>query len=512
MSEEHKKLFLQWMVPTLGLVVLVIIMFFNFFIRTRMNEVAAFEAEIIRITGEYAKEIYDDVNIMERMGEVLADVIANSSELSRAWIETAETVLVTDTPADEVMYYDGKEFCFTHDGRRLRLSEYSYAAAVIRAVSTKYIYLKEDGNGGREVILVVIPIGNNTGKRLMMFYPLEKLGTFLNMNTEFDSQTFTALMNLDGSILLRGEKGSKFLANGNMWYNLDQEKYQTDITRVRVQITNGNSGLMTAAVEDEKRTLVYVPVGFNEWFLMAGINQSYVEETENQYWYRTSLMLYELLAVVAVFLIGFFVINLVARKRAKEKDKLLQEKADTDLLTGLTNKLATERKIKEYISKYPDSLAMLFVLDIDNFKKINDTMGHAFGDEVLRSLGSQIGAVFRLTDIIGRTGGDEFMIFLKFLKTDEDTLKEAQKLVSFFKDFVAGEYVKYSATASIGAAVFPAHGKDFESLYKAADKALYKAKKRGKNQLAFYDDRDRPGQEEEYIPDDVLLNSRGNDR
>lgn len=512
MSEEHKKLFLQWTVPTLGLAVLVVVMLFSFFVRTRMRDVAEFEAEVIRITMEYAEEIHNDMNTMQKTGEVIADIMANTSPKDYAWIEAAVKVLAENTPAEEVMFYDGNEFCLLHDGSRLRLSEYSYAAAVIRSANVNHIYLKEDGNGSREVILVVIPVGNDTGQRIMMYYPMERLQAFLNMNSEFDSQTFTALMNVEGSIFLRGEKGSKFLANGNVWFNLDQEKYRNDIVRAKVQVTNGNSGLIRAAAGDEERMLVYAPVGFNEWFLMAGINQGYVDQMENRYWRQTSIMFYELLAAVVVFLIAFFILNIVAKKRMEEKDKLLREKADTDLLTGLTNKLATERKIKEYISEYPDRLAMLFVLDIDNFKKINDTMGHAFGDEVLRSLGSQIGAVFRVTDIIGRTGGDEFMIFLKFLKTEENTLKEAQKLVDFFKGFVAGEYVKYSATASIGAAVFPAHGKDFETLYKSADKALYKAKKRGKNQLAFYDDRDRPGQEEEYIPDDVLLNSRGDDR
>ena len=64
--------------------------------------------------------------------------------------------------------------------------------------------------------------------------------------------------------------------------------------------------------------------------------------------------------------------------------------------------------------------------------------------------------------------------------------KEAKKLCDFFKDFQVGEYVKYAATASIGAAVFPKDGNDFESMYKAADSALYTAKKRGKSQLAFY--------------------------
>jgi diguanylate cyclase (GGDEF)-like protein len=130
----------------------------------------------------------------------------------------------------------------------------------------------------------------------------------------------------------------------------------------------------------------------------------------------------------------------------------------------------------------------MFVLDIDNFKKINDTMGHAFGDEVLRSLGQQITPIFRASDIIGRIGGDELIILLKNINNDDVLLKEATKVARFFHEFKAGEYVKYSATASIGAAIFPRDGKDFEAMYKAADQALYMAKKRGKNQLAFYHD------------------------
>ena len=166
----------------------------------------------------------------------------------------------------------------------------------------------------------------------------------------------------------------------------------------------------------------------------------------------------------------------------------MEDKADTDLLTGLNNKLATERKIKDYMAQNPKTQSMMFLLDIDNFKKINDTMGHAFGDEVLRSLGQQIGANFRATDIIGRIGGDEFMIFLKGIEDETVIRKEAKKIENFFKGFQAGEYVKYAATASIGAAIFPHDGADFETLYKAADQGLYKAKKRGKNQLAFYKD------------------------
>lgn len=132
---------------------------------------------------------------------------------------------------------------------------------------------------------------------------------------------------------------------------------------------------------------------------------------------------------------------------------------------------------------------MMFLLDVDNFKTVNDTMGHAFGDEVLSTLGEEISSIFRASDIIGRVGGDEFMIFLKAVATPEVVRKEARKVEGFFQNFHVGEQAKYAVHASIGVAVFPHEGVDFETLYKAADQGLYKAKRRGKNQLAFYDDK-----------------------
>ena len=159
---------------------------------------------------------------------------------------------------------------------------------------------------------------------------------------------------------------------------------------------------------------------------------------------------------------------------------------DTDLLTGLNNKMATERKIQEYIEQNPDKQCLFFLFDIDNFKKINDTLGHAFGDEVLRSLGQQLSNEFRVTDIIGRTGGDEFILFLKDIKDDEILEKEATRFANFFHSFQAGEYVKYSATSSIGATVYPRDAKDYHGLYTTADTALYEAKRQGKNRMVFY--------------------------
>lgn len=496
MKEEHSRFFVQWLVPAVCMVAIIIIMFFNFFTRTKMEAIESVEDEMTEVVDRYAAKINNELSKMQVVGEVAARSIYADGEIDSAVVRRVATSVITYTPAYEVIYYTGDGKGINHLGREIDVSKRVQFMKVSRASEVTYQYVQTDGE--KEEILdslqIVIPVSGNERHKLVIYYPMENIKSFIRMNGEFDAEAFFALVDIEGKILKSGDEESEFLKNGNVWENLPSE-YRNSIVKVKVQIMNRSNGCLKAEIGEEGRSLVYSPIGINDWAVVAGVNQEYVEEKEMRMWKSTSRMLYQLIGVIFFFLAIFIIINVFTRRKTEERDRLLQEKADTDLLTGLSNKLATERKIKEYMQKYPDSLAMMFVLDIDNFKKINDTMGHAFGDEVLRCLGKQVSSVFRVTDIVGRSGGDEFTIFLKFLKDDSNTLKEAQKLVNFFKDFVAGEYVKYSATASIGAAVFPAHGADFETLYKSADKALYKAKLRGKNQLAFFDDRDRGGLE-----------------
>lgn len=285
-----------------------------------------------------------------------------------------------------------------------------------------------------------------------------------------------------------GSSTNGCLQGGNLYTALEPEN-ENNARVLRNRIGNGSRGNLDMQTGRQSHVVTFVPLGDNRWDMVLGVSTAYVERQAGYLRSTTKNMVIALLIVIGVFFCVVMVINIVGKIRSNEKKRELEDKADTDLLTGLSNKLATERKIKDYMTKHPNTQSMMFLFDIDNFKKINDTMGHAFGDEVLRSLGIQIGAIFRASDIVGRVGGDEFMVFLKDISNDEDIMKEAGKVETFFKSFQAGEYVKYKATASIGVAIFPQEGEDFETLYKAADQGLYKAKKRGKNQLAFYHDR-----------------------
>jgi diguanylate cyclase (GGDEF)-like protein len=122
------------------------------------------------------------------------------------------------------------------------------------------------------------------------------------------------------------------------------------------------------------------------------------------------------------------------------------------------------------------------MLDLDGFKKVNDTWGHAAGDYVLKQVGSRARACVRASDTIGRLGGDEFLAILP-----ETSLEGAQGVAEKLREALRVPYDVPKATATLGAsiglAIFPQHGTDADDLQRAADAALYRSKREGKNRI-----------------------------
>lgn len=163
----------------------------------------------------------------------------------------------------------------------------------------------------------------------------------------------------------------------------------------------------------------------------------------------------------------------------KNRQKHLLEKAETDALTGLYNKAATKALIHEYLEKEPDKskpLAFL-LLDLDGFKGINDSFGHLFGDGVLVDIAMTIRNFFRTSDIIGRFGGDEFIIFLKDIGQIDNILKKCPQLLANIRRSYKYQDDLLKLSASIGVVFSENHNLSFEDLFHKADLALYAAKK-----------------------------------
>lgn len=160
-----------------------------------------------------------------------------------------------------------------------------------------------------------------------------------------------------------------------------------------------------------------------------------------------------------------------------EREEELLEKSSIDGLTGLLNKTASEQQIREKIKTGRPGI--LLMMDIDNFKQINDRYGHASGDEALSAVGAVLRKIFRSSDVIGRIGGDEFLIYMADTDSNVTGVRRASDVLGELKSYSAQHQIRISS--SIGIAVNPLHGNTFEELFEAADHAMYHAKQLGKN-------------------------------
>ena len=396
--------------------------------------------------------------------------------------------IVTKTDVSHIYFCRGNELICDETGAKpeiFKLNPYSTCTNVYATVRRRDDKLYHD-----DMLLVVLPYKNED--YVISITYLKDLGEKL-MGSPYDEVAFLAITDKQGRLVGNFDKykdtDSRYLKSANLAKCIQNGSDPDDYVPFNARFTNGLGTSIEVEYEGDVRTIATAPLSYDGMHLIYGVRQAYIDKVSSKYFSVIKTTAVKIGIVIVVFIIFVVSISVFFSLRSRERGRELEDKADTDLLTELYNKSATERKIKEYIDNNPDSRAMMFILDIDNFKKINDTMGHAFGDTLLKTLGKEIKTEFRMTDIIGRTGGDEFMVFLKDVTDDLIVEREANRITKFFHDFKAGgDYVKYSASASIGAAIYPDDAKSFKDLYMAADQALYKAKKRGKNQLAFYNE------------------------
>jgi len=167
----------------------------------------------------------------------------------------------------------------------------------------------------------------------------------------------------------------------------------------------------------------------------------------------------------------------------KKAEETITYMAYHDALTGLPNRLLFNDRLNvalERARRNKHKLAVM-MLDLDNFKEINDTLGHEVGDQLLQGVGNRLRGRLRKGDTVARMGGDEFMLLLPEIKQQEDALIVARKIIdSFLRPFFI-DSKELRVTASLGVAIYPDDGEDFDTLKRKADLSMYAAKETGKN-------------------------------
>lgn len=162
-----------------------------------------------------------------------------------------------------------------------------------------------------------------------------------------------------------------------------------------------------------------------------------------------------------------------------------KEWANRDGLTGLYNRIYFEKAVRERLNSSSDCSGALIFIDVDDFKKLNDALGHLAGDDILRSTARRILSVFRHSDVVARYGGDEFVVFVSNMSREALESRLDQLCAMFHNPYHKGE-IRYEVMGSIGAALCPEDGNDYDTLLAHADAALYEAKRHGKNQYRLY--------------------------
>lgn len=202
----------------------------------------------------------------------------------------------------------------------------------------------------------------------------------------------------------------------------------------------------------------------------------------------TALAVFFIIIFAAAILLGVSYLLMLEWHAAKRKVPQYDE------LTGLYSRGTMELHITHCLNRLQKTELRgqvrdaFLILDLDGFKQINDTYGHPSGDQLLAGIAKLLLHNTRNSDLVGRMGGDEFILYMARVQSREHILKKADQLIRLIQESTTANPDWGTVTASIGIALVPAHGATFDDLYSKADTALYEAKENGKNQYAIYQD------------------------
>lgn len=313
---------------------------------------------------------------------------------------------------------------------------------------------------------------------LLSAYNVSNFSLLLDNNLIGESAEL-GIVNNQGYVI-SGRTGADYMIN--IFDAMKDIKFlKSSMKEMQADFKNGKPGISMYSVRGVKRYCSYMPIEENDWYFIMTVRESVLRRklaNFEQYGFQLTVKL------VIIMVCVFFVIiaNWLAEQRRTRK--VLEDAARMDGLTGIYNRKAIEENIEGSIySAGKNSSAALLVIDIDDFKKVNDQKGHLFGDYVLQECANRLKENFGSDGLIGRIGGDEFVVFL-YDGTDMEKIEERiNNLICNF-NVLTDEGERQKVFISVGIAHVGEEADSFRKLYKKADDALYRAKQSGKAKLS----------------------------
>ena len=297
----------------------------------------------------------------------------------------------------------------------------------------------------------------------------------------FSGNGYSLIVTKEGKIVAHtGEPVDHKLSYGEDIFTFYESKTTREghsIGEVKQNFAMGEEGLVRLAgyADGSDRYLAYAPLGINDWMICYVASVTVAQQS------YAFVEKYEMVFLGCFGILVCLLILYIIRKNRQKTEAILHS-AQTDELTQVYSRKYAEQFAENALEEAKDgSIHAFFIMDIDKFKEVNDVYGHAVGDVVLRTFGVLLGRQFRGDDIVGRIGGDEFIILMRNVTTKKAVRTKAEQLMAETKKLVFDEMDGKGITISVGIALAPEHGKTYMNLYRSADRALYETKRNGRN-------------------------------
>ncbi len=360
-----------------------------------------------------------------------------------------------------------------------------------------------DEETGRKLFVIGTPFDAGEGIEAALYgvFYVDEFSSVLDLKN-FGGEAFYHLCQVDGTpIVLSGSSDNLFM-DGDMYTFIES----LDITNghtaqsLRKDMENGETAVLKYEVSGESRTAVMVRVPDTQWCVVSILLSDVTTQMTQEIDTSTYAFAIAVILIFGGYLAFTFAINTKNEKSLKKAlessyylANSLQATMETDSLTKTYSRATAQEKITEAIHRIEketnEDVHTLMLVDVDNFKKINDIYGHQAGDQYLLELVSALKCSLRTGDILGRLGGDEFVILLSDVGSKENASVVIERIISNVNGIAIKNVDLDEVGVSIGAVMIPEYATEYMTLNNMADKALYKAKDAGKNTYAFYDNK-----------------------
>lgn len=474
-----------------GAVFLIVISLLDFMLQVHANISADMFAQNQAVLENSVHLLQNEVTYLKRLTETSATIMrqpeamsedeiigelqnyANASQVVRALFVTLEG----DAYTSYAGYLGRAESNLSLDG--VPLSE------IQGAFVSQPFYAKELD---KSIFGVVVPItlGGREGV-LVSSYDVVRLRT-LFQNSFLGGTAQTGIVKQNGEVILGqhlDQQKVEFQQNiFDSLYDKSLRFPERNADDMRLDLRSGASGSLLYSFQGIDRYLSYAPTGINDWYITVATPEHVLRQKSVSFEKTGVLLTIKLVLIMAGLLL---VIITIRHKEQQRVHRILQKAAMLDGLTEIYNRNTVEQAIMSHLADEGNGgRHALFLMDIDNFKGINDTYGHIAGDNVLAELARLLRVQFCQEDIYGRMGGDEFILLYKDYGSLDAVRAKADKLIEEFSGKAFGADGAIPISLSIGISLYDTDGKTFLDLYQHADNALYKTKQRGKNGYSFY--------------------------